>query len=252
MKFKISCVIPTHNRRTLALRAIKSVLDTRYSNLEIIIIDDASMPEFILPRDMVNIPQIKVIRLLEPSGGAVARNAGVCSSTGDLICFLDDDDELLPNKFDLMSIPFLTDSKIDAVVAECRIIDLKSESELDCNNPHFSRLNNTIKNKIHTNATLIKRSVFNTIEFNEKLQKFQDTQFNTDLCFLFNVVHFNTPVAKWYTNHGGGQITTRKALLFSSRNYFLLLTHFILKTRIPIYLLYEHLMRLFYLLLRLK
>ena len=42
MDDKISIVIPTHNRDNLLKRAIQSVVDQTYKNIEIIVIDDAS------------------------------------------------------------------------------------------------------------------------------------------------------------------------------------------------------------------
>lgn len=38
----ISVIIPTYNRRDKVTYAVKSVLDQTYSNIEVIIIDDAS------------------------------------------------------------------------------------------------------------------------------------------------------------------------------------------------------------------
>jgi glycosyltransferase involved in cell wall biosynthesis len=252
VKNKITCVIPTHNRPELASRAVRSVIATGYPNLEIIVVDDASMPKFKLPLDMIDQPYIKIVRMKSPSGGAVARNVGMRSATGTFVCFLDDDDELLPNKFELMLPILLAREDIDAVVAECVIVDVKTRSQIICTNPTFSNIKNTIKNRVHTNSTLMRKGVFDRIQFNEKLSKFQDTQFNTDLCFLLKVFHIDIPVTKWYTNHGNGQITTRKGFLFTSKNYFELIRHFIFVTKIPFYLLYGHLMQLIYLFIRLK
>lgn len=252
MKKKISCVIPTHNRAQLAIRAVQSVIATGYENLEIIVVDDASFPIFKLPMDMMDLSSIKIVRLDKPSGGAVARNVGIQSVSGDFVCFLDDDDELLLNKFELMMPILLERDDIDAVVAECVIVDIQTKTQFTCSNPAFNRIKNTTKNRIHTNSTLIRKNVFDVIKFNEKLSKFQDTQFNTDLCYQFKVFHLNKPVAKWYTNHSQGQITAHKELFFSTKNYFRLVKHFILVTKIPFYLLYEHFLRLVYSFIRLR
>jgi len=249
---KITCVIPTRNRPELAFRAILSVFKTGYESLEVVVVDDASESKFVLPQDFVYRDHVRIVRVEHQVGGAVARNIGIDLSSGAFICFLDDDDELLPNKFDLMLPPLLASHSIDAVVAECILVDVLSGTTVNCSNPDFSGIRNAIKNRIHTNATLIKRRVIESLRFNEKLAKFQDTQFNTDLCFKYNVLHLNVPVAKWYTNHGAGQITTQKGLFFSSKNYCELVMHFACSTKISFYYLYEHVFRMLYLFIRLK
>lgn len=249
---KITCVIPTRNRPDLAVRAILSVFETGYKNLEVVIVDDASKSKFVLPQDFKYGDRVRIVRVEQQVGGAVARNIGIKSSSGSFICFLDDDDELLPNKFDLMLPPLLETQTIDAVVAECLLVDVQSGTLINCSNPNFTGKRNAVKNRIHTNATLIRRRVVESLRFNEKLSKFQDTQFNTDLCFIFNVLHLNLPVSKWYTNHGAGQITTQKGLFFSSKNYCKLVCHFVFSTKIPFYYLYEHFMRMLYFFIRLK
>lgn len=96
----VSVVIPTKNRSELLSRAIKSVLNQTYKNLQIIIIDDASSDltgEVIAEFQNAN-PCITYIRNTQSLGGAAARNIGMNNSQGEFIAFLDDDDEWLPHK----------------------------------------------------------------------------------------------------------------------------------------------------------
>lgn len=249
---RITCIIPTRNRQYLAVRAVMSVINTNYNNMEIIVVDDGSQPPFFLPKKITTCNSIKLVRLESSVGGATARNVGVQHSTGEFISFLDDDDELLPNKYELL-LPLLKESyNVDAVVAECIIIDIETGNTVECSNQKFSKYRNTVKNRIHTNATLIRRNVFQRIDFCEKLNKFQDMQFHTDLCYLFRVFHVNIPVAKWYVKHSDDQITAKKGIWFNTKNYFFLVQHLLFSTKVPVYLMYEHLLRLSYMFLRLK
>lgn len=99
----ISVVIPTKNRKILLNKAIKSVLNQTYRDFECIIVDDGSTDG---TGDMVKQfreRKLRYIRIKEEDskGGNYARNVGIKSTTGELVAFLDDDDEWLPDKLRL-------------------------------------------------------------------------------------------------------------------------------------------------------
>ena len=90
---KISVIIPTHNRSWYLRRAIQSVIDQDYKNIEIIVIDDASTDdtkEALKP--FISSNNIIYIRNEKRMGPNHSRNIGLKKATGDYIAFLDDDD----------------------------------------------------------------------------------------------------------------------------------------------------------------
>ena len=105
MNYKISVIIPTYNRAHIIKDALESVLKQTYSNWECIVIDDGSTDhtERII-KELVSIDnRIKYIR--RPSsrnkGAATCRNIGLENATGDYIQFLDSDDYIATNKFEV-------------------------------------------------------------------------------------------------------------------------------------------------------
>ncbi|MDD6618751.1 MAG: glycosyltransferase [Clostridiales bacterium] len=104
----ISVVVTTYKRRVNEIqKAIYSVLNQTYTNLELTIVDDS--PESYVHRDEVktfceNIPdeRVKYIQHEKNSGACIARNTGLAHSKGELISFLDDDDEYLPFRMEKM------------------------------------------------------------------------------------------------------------------------------------------------------
>ncbi|WP_051348460.1 glycosyltransferase family 2 protein [Peribacillus kribbensis] len=106
-KTMVSVIIPTFGRPKLLLRAINSVLNQSYKNIEIIIVDDNNPgtqerdETGSVLKKYIDEERIRYLHLDKNSGGAIARNKGVEICTGELICFLDDDDEFLPNKIEL-------------------------------------------------------------------------------------------------------------------------------------------------------
>ncbi|GEM84438.1 glycosyltransferase family 2 protein [Meiothermus hypogaeus] len=90
-----SVVISTYNRAHLVSRAIKSVLSQGYSNLEIIVVDDASSDDTAeIIRE--NFPKIRYIRQESNQGPGPARDRGIREASNQWVVILDDDDELLP------------------------------------------------------------------------------------------------------------------------------------------------------------
>ncbi len=98
MSDKITIIIPTFNRSKLLSRAIESVRRQTYTNLEIIIVDDASTDETPQLVHSITDDRIKYFQHASNKGGSASRNTGILAATGEYICFLDDDDELHPQK----------------------------------------------------------------------------------------------------------------------------------------------------------
>ena len=95
----VSAIITTHNRCDLLVRAIESVLSQTYSEMECIVVDDASEDE--TPEICKRYPVIYIqIPKEESRGGNYARNLGIKASKGEYCAFLDDDDYWLPTKIE--------------------------------------------------------------------------------------------------------------------------------------------------------
>lgn len=99
---KVSCVIITHNRVDMLKRAVNSVMNQTYKNIEIFVVDDASSDGTEnYGKELIN-KGINYIRIdaKDSKGGNYARNIGINESTGEYVAFLDDDDYWLPEKIE--------------------------------------------------------------------------------------------------------------------------------------------------------
>ena len=91
----VSVIIPTYNRKESVKEAVQSVLDQDYPKIEIVVIDDGST-------DGPGEELVKVFGsainyyVQENAGESRARNRGVLEAQGELVCFLDSDDILVP------------------------------------------------------------------------------------------------------------------------------------------------------------
>lgn len=99
---KVSAIITTHNRCELLKKALKSVLNQTYKNIECIIVNDNSTDdtEEYLSTIKDNIVKVINIDSDESRGGNYARNRGIDASEGKYIAFLDDDDLWMPEKIE--------------------------------------------------------------------------------------------------------------------------------------------------------
>ena len=90
----VSIVIPSYNQERFLARAIESALDQTWADCEVVVVDDGCTDGS--PAVMARYPQIRVVRQLN-RGLAAARNAGLAASRGEILIFLDADDQLWPD-----------------------------------------------------------------------------------------------------------------------------------------------------------
>ena len=92
----VSVIIPTYNRSKTIERAVNSVLAQTWKELEIIVVDDGSTDR---TDEILRAYGNKIRFIRQQNGGAsAARNTGIRAATGEIISFLDSDDEWLPEK----------------------------------------------------------------------------------------------------------------------------------------------------------
>lgn len=95
----VSVIIGSYNRYELLLRAIESVLNQTYKDIEIIVVNDCSTDKRY--DNLKHNSNIKFFKTDTNSGlPSVPRNIGINNSKGEWICFLDDDDYFLPTKIE--------------------------------------------------------------------------------------------------------------------------------------------------------
>lgn len=88
----VSVIIPTYNHAQYLAKAIRSVLDQSYANLEVIIVDNFSEDETDKVVASFSDKRITYLKINNNGVVAVSRNAGIKSAKGSWIAFLDSDD----------------------------------------------------------------------------------------------------------------------------------------------------------------
>jgi hypothetical protein len=111
----ISVILATRDRPALLPRAIASVLAQRYPRWELVVVDDGDTDA--VDRTLADLDADERIVVAEgPRRGlGAARNAGLGRATGEVVCYLDDDN-VLDSRW-LQAVAHLFSSREDAEVA---------------------------------------------------------------------------------------------------------------------------------------
>lgn len=92
---KVSLIVPIYNVETYLPKCLDSIINQKYLNLDIILVDDGSTDESAQIADKYAEKDNRV-RVIHKSneGVSTARNVGIDAAVGDYICFADADDWL--------------------------------------------------------------------------------------------------------------------------------------------------------------
>jgi len=93
---KVSVIVTTYNSAKFIENSIDSLVNQTLSNIEIIVVDDASTDNTV--EILKKYPTIKIIELSKNNGTYHARNIGIAQSSGEFITFQDSDDWSHPER----------------------------------------------------------------------------------------------------------------------------------------------------------
>lgn len=122
----VSVVVPAYNAEKTIERAVKSLQQQTYKNIEIIIINDGSKDKTDdICRRLAEKDSRIQYRLIENGGVSNARNEGISYCNGRYIAFLDSDDQMEPTMIEKM-ISFIDDT-VDLVCCGYKVITANDE-----------------------------------------------------------------------------------------------------------------------------
>ena len=108
---EVSIIIPSWERRNDILLTLENLRKQTYPRCEVIVVDQASTdggPEEIERR----FPEVKLIRLSRNIGPGAARNLGSEKASGEILVFLDNDDDLEETALERVAERFRTDVEL--------------------------------------------------------------------------------------------------------------------------------------------
>jgi len=160
----VSVVIPVFNGERFLREAVQSVLDQKYSPVEIIIVDDGSTD------GTANVARsfAEAVRYLhQPNQGpAAARNRGIEQAQGSLIACADADDLWPPGKLELQLPYLIRDPAIEIVIGRIQQVLLGQAQAEEFGEPAFS---------VNLGSAVIRKTVFERVGlFDESMRYSED------------------------------------------------------------------------------
>lgn len=149
----VTVYIPTYNRIELLKRAVNSVLNQTYQNLEVIIVDDCSKDgtQEYLNEIAKKEKRISCILKQKNSGACISRNMAISKANGLFITGLDDDDYFEKSRIEL----FLRAASNNQNEAYCTSTKVKTSKSIIVS-PGF--LNRFRRSKIKSYRQLLKQN----------------------------------------------------------------------------------------------
>lgn len=213
----VSIVIPAYNSALILPRAIESILRQDYSNFKIIIVDDHSDDDTrrVVERYVLTDPRVNYFYLAKNSGPASARNAGVAAAKGELLAFLDADDEWMPDKLGKQVEFLLNNPGVDVVFSDCRNINTsngvsKRLSEINgeflshltlcavSDYPDFFILNGPYRQEMYRKFFILISSVLMRRSDFDRINGFAPNRFGTEDIDFFVRLSSKANFAYWY------------------------------------------------------
>jgi hypothetical protein len=120
---RISVIMATRNRAELLVRAVESVRSQDYPHWELVIVDDGSTDDTAAVVEGLAGADERIVALHHSHGGAYrARNAGLDVASGDIVCYLDDDNTMEPLWLKGIAWAFERQPRLD-VLYGARVVD---------------------------------------------------------------------------------------------------------------------------------
>ena len=214
---RASIVITTYNRAELMQeRALKSALAQDFRDYEILVVDHGSTDE---TEKNIHEYFVRYIKIPENSGiVSTARNLGAKKAKGEYIVFVDDDNELMPT-FLSETVPLLDAAKDMSAVSTGRIV--KHSGYEDYADAYRSDHRGHEKFISLDWGWLIRKEVFDKIQYDEQMFFHEDADFGLQFTEKFAYLSHNKPLQIAYAHEEGASHSAPNLKMISSMDYFL-------------------------------
>lgn len=217
----VSVVIPTYNRAGLVGRAVASVLGQTYRDLQVVVIDDHSPDDTGRILAKIRDPRISVVTSESRLGVAEARNRGIGLTSGRYVCFLDDDDEWLPQKVERQLSVFSGSSPPALVYTGLWIDDgtTRRYGVMEFGDEPFERLL-SFPGPMTTSGFMVDRERVNgELWFDPSVATFEDGELLLRISRRWPVAVVSEPLYVWHHHQGPrlsepqGQVRARRRII---------------------------------------
>lgn len=196
----VSVIIPAYNRAHVIKRAIESVLNQTYKDLELIIVDDCSTDNTKEIVESIHDQRVTYLCLQRNSGACAARNRGIDVAKGEYIAFQDSDDEWLPLKLE-KQVQLLEAKEADIIFCGFEKIysDNKKKTIPENEVSGFCSQEKLLYESIASTQTIVgKADAVKSVRFDESMPRMQDYDFIIRASGRYKIYLLNEALVKVY------------------------------------------------------
>ena len=192
-------------------RAVNSVINQTYTDFECIVVDDASSDDTPEVINLFNDNRLVYVRNEFNKGASASRNNEIRLAKGELISFLDDDDEWMNDKLE-KQVDLLEKSSFNVGLVYCWMSYIVNDVMLKNYTPRFKGhiFQDMLDKQVIGNSStlLVRRKVIDEIGgFDELLLRGNDGDFIRRVCKKYEVDFVPEIQVKVYVDHGQSRIS---------------------------------------------
>lgn len=166
---KITVLITLYNKGDYVEEAVQSVLDQRFTDLELLVVDDAGTDDGLAKVKAISDPRIRIMESAENTGRAAAANRGIEAAQGEFIAFLDADDIMYPERL-AKQVAFL-DAHHEVTIVGTDVEELRGQDKQPSSWPrsHEAAMAGLVFGDAYLHpSSLVRRSLFSdpSVRFN--------------------------------------------------------------------------------------
>jgi hypothetical protein len=193
----VSVIVRTMGRPTLP-RALECIARQAYRPLEVVLVDASGTGAGVKPFEDIPISFVQRGRLAR----AQAANAGLDAASGDLIAFLDEDDEIEASHFESLVEALAADSAARVAYSQTKLLDAAGRFQRVFGGP-FDRMALFRSNYLAIHAVAFDRTlVTEGARFDESLEVFEDWDFWLQLSMRTAFAFTGQPTAIYHAATG--------------------------------------------------
>lgn len=221
----VSVIIPAYNTETYLARAIESALTQTLSDIEVIVVDDASTDNTVKVAQSFSDPRLKLLQNSTNLGAGGARNRALKAARGKWVAVLDSDDWYAPGRLKRL-VQIAEKQNVELVADNLYLIEdgqsypwgtlignsseqIYSLKQIEAVDFVKSDIEGKLGLRLGFTKPLFRREflVRHKIEYDETIKVSQDFWFNMD-CFLHGATFFLIPQPYYFYRSRPGSLVS--------------------------------------------
>ncbi len=167
---EITVLLPVYNAARYLLKAVRSVLDQTFTDIEVLVIDDGSTDGTGRILSRIDDPRLRTITLTSNGGLIAALNLGLDHARGEFMARMDGDDVMLPERLARLRAMFALDPGLTAAATALDHINADGEVigqwKMDSRTPDEESVRNMLPRSNCIASVMVRMAAVQALRYN--------------------------------------------------------------------------------------